>query len=475
MSCIICTDKLNNSRNSEVKCEHCQFSACRTCCQTYIIDQTKAKCMNNDCIPEWSRKFMVKSFTKTFVNQDWKKVRENVLFDGEKALLPATQGVVEQRKNRIKMQADVKELDKQIFELNRRRTDLVMNYDTTRRFGQERRNFIRGCPQGDCRGFLSSMWKCGTCATWTCPDCHEVKGEFQDSPHTCDPNNVETAKLLAKDTKPCPKCATGIYKIEGCDQMWCTQCHTAFSWRTGQIETHIHNPHFYEWQRRNNNGQAPRVAGDIPCGGAGLELDYRLHQIINQALRQKLNDQDQYGRELDDTTFLFRRVERIIQSSLHLREVQLPTYRVDHVQDNLELRVSYLMNEITEDDFKVKAQRANKQHEKKREMGDIIRLYIQTVVDILTRLNEYVQGNESLIRQERDKADPVKARSNAERLLIKQRVNEILDEAEVIRDYANECLVDIGNTYGSKVKAIRIYDATEKIYHGARDVLYTVV
>ena len=371
MSCIICTDKLNNSRNSEVKCEHCQFSACRTCCQTYIIDQTKAKCMNNDCIPEWSRKFMVKSFTKTFVNQDWKKVRENVLFDGEKALLPATQGVVEQRKNRIKMQADVKELDKQIFELNRRRTDLVMNYDTTRRFGQERRNFIRGCPQGDCRGFLSSMWKCGTCATWTCPDCHEVKGEFQDSPHTCDPNNVETAKLLAKDTKPCPKCATGIYKIEGCDQMWCTQCHTAFSWRTGQIETHIHNPHFYEWQRKN--GGAPRVAGDVECGQElnHTTFDHFRNAILRGKHKRFLNYCDPSSIDGYDWTARHHSLKvnanglsDIIRRTIHNVRIELPQFRTDHLEKNQELRVQYLCNEIDEDTFKILVQRNDKKHRK---------------------------------------------------------------------------------------------------------------
>ena len=430
--------------------------------------------MNNDCIPEWNRKFLIQNFTKTFVNNEWKKVRENVLFEGEKALLPATQGIVEQRKNRLMMQASVKEIDRRIFELTRQRADIIANYGTTIMLshGHDRRQFIRACPQGECRGFLSSAWKCGTCATWTCPECHEVKGEFQDTPHTCDPNNVETAKLLAKDTKPCPKCATGIFKIEGCDQMWCTQCHTAFSWRTGHIETHIHNPHFYEWQRRNNNGQAPRNAGDIPCGG--LELDYRLPQAINQALRRKLNELDTFGRESDGAVFLIRRVERIIQSALHLREVQLPAFHVDHVQDNLELRVAYLMNDITEDEFKVRAQRANKQHEKKREIGGVLRLYIQTITDIISRMNEYVNSQESLIRQDRDKTDPLKARTMEERELIKQRGNAILNETEVIREYANECLVDIGNTYGSKVKAIRIYNADEPIYHGAREVLYTV-
>ena len=476
-SCNICCDKFNNSRNTEVKCIHCEFSACRACCQTYIVDQTKAKCMNNDCIPEWSRKFLVANFTKTFVNNEWKKVREKVLYDGEKALLPATQGLVAQRKHRAKMLADVKEVDRQILALQTQRTDLLAsaNRGEMRQYGQqERRHFIRACPQEECRGFLSQQWKCGTCATWTCPECHEVKGEFQDSPHTCDPNNVETAKLLAQDTKSCPKCATGIFKIEGCDQMWCTQCHTAFSWRTGRIETHIHNPHFYEWQRRNNNGQAPRNEGDFPCGA--MELDYRMPQIINQMMRRKLFEPPNETAVIE-TTILVRRVERIIQSTLHLREVQLPTYIVDHVQNNLELRVVYLMNEITEDEFKVRTQRANKQHEKKREMGDIIRLYVQTITDILSRLNEYVHSRTDLVDQDGDNQAllPVRARTREERCAIRQRVNDILNESEVIRVYANECLVDIANTYGSKVKAIRIYDADEPVYHGSRDVLFTAV
>ena len=475
MSCIICCEKFNVSRNIPVACLHCQFTACRTCCQTYIVDQTKAKCMNNDCAIEWNRKFLMNNFTKTFVNNDWKKIREKVLFDGEKALLPATQGVVEQRKNRLRMQAEVRELDRRIADLNRLRTDLILNYDTARTSmpGHERRQFIRACPQEECRGFLSSQWKCGTCATWTCPECHEVKGEFQNSPHICDPNNVETAKLLAKDTNPCPKCATGIFKIEGCDQMWCTQCHTAFSWRTGRIETHIHNPHYYEWQRRNNNGQAPRNRNDIQCG---LELDYRLHNIITQSLRRKINEPDSFGGEPNEATaLLLRRVERIIQSSLHLREVQLPTYLINHVENNQELRVSFLMNEISEEDFKIKVQRANKQHEKKREIGDVIRLYIQTITDITFRLHEYSQNTVSLVRQDRDKAEPFKARTYEERILVKQHANEILNETEVILDYANECLFDIGTTYGSKIKGIKIYSLDQPVYHGGRDVLYTIV
>ena len=72
--------------------------------------------------------------------------------------------------------------------------------------------------------------------------------------------------------------------VKNCDQMWCTQCHTAFSWKTGKIETTIHNPHFYEWQRQN--GTVVRNPNDIECG---RELRQNTVSLINTVAVKHLN------------------------------------------------------------------------------------------------------------------------------------------------------------------------------------------
>jgi hypothetical protein len=119
------------------------------------------------------------------------------------------------------------------------------------------------CITKDCKGYLDNDYVCRLCYIHVCKECHQEK---QDN-HICLEENIETVKAVKNDTHPCPNCQTRIFKIDGCDQIFCTQCHTAFSWRTGRIETgRIHNPHYFQWIR-TRHVQVPREAGDVPCGG----------------------------------------------------------------------------------------------------------------------------------------------------------------------------------------------------------------
>lgn len=221
MSCNICCDNYNKSTRSKVCCPYCEFDVCRTCCETYILSENVPKCMKPDCAKEWSRKFLRENLTNVFLTSKYREHLEDILFDQEKALMPATQPLVEEKIIKRNLKKNLSEIELLIEDLFRQKKELERQIQygiapTTSTEKNEKNRFVRQCPANNCRGFLSTQWKCGICEQWTCPECHELKGPNRDCEHTCDPNNIETAKLLAKDSKPCPKCQSLIFKISGC-------------------------------------------------------------------------------------------------------------------------------------------------------------------------------------------------------------------------------------------------------------------
>lgn len=470
MECKICLD-VEKVRNPLVKCPFvtCQFEACRKCCQRYMLDQRASKCMDISCGKEWGRKFVVDTFQKTFITGEWKKMKEQVLFEREKALLPATQGVVQRRIILDNHKKKIREVDALIQDLYLRKGTLEREYRAGARAGgtntsDERRTFVRACAAEDCRGFLSTQWKCGTCGEATCLDCHEAKKK--GIVHICNPDNVATAILLNRDTKPCPKCAIGIFKIDGCDQMWCTQCQTAFSWRSGHIETKIHNPHYYEWQRRMNNGVAPRVEGDGPCINNGL-ISQRTAVMLTSSIKSKLEATHPTSSESQRLIMLTRRIYRICESILHLTNVQLGQFQGNGVENNLELRVDYLLKNITEEEFKIKVQRANKSHEKKREILEVLNMFVTTVGDIMHRAFVFVHG---LVRI--DACLRINGGMLVSTQMAEDKIGGILDEIDMIRTYSNECLLTIATIFGSKPKQLVMYDIKVYPIQKERNVLF---
>ena len=422
-TCNICVEKFNKSTHIPVQCMYCQFESCRKCCETYILDLPLPKCMNTTCGKEWTRKFISETFTKVFNNKTLKNHREQVLFEKEKSLLPATQLIIEEQIRKEKVMDEIRDIEHQIEDLRRLQSVKRSGYYHAPK--TERKTFIRACPDSECRGFLSSQWKCGLCEKWTCPDCHIIKGSIRHDvvggdEHICNPDELATARLLDLDTKACPNCGEGIFKIEGCDQMWCTQCQTAFSWKTGRIETRIHNPHYFEWVRRNGGGEAPRNPNDVLCG---REVDIRLMNEITRIIRlKKVNPE------------IPKSVANIIRSTMNVVEIHTRRYEVNDVLNNEELRIDYMRGKIGEDVFKSKLQQNNKKFEKKREIFEVLQLFKNTVTDIMYRYKD-------AIKQLYD-SDLTRSREEYENI-------HILDEVQVIIAYVNECLLNISKTYSS--------------------------
>jgi ribosomal protein S27AE len=264
-----------------------------------------------------------------------------------------------------------------------------------------------------------------------------------DQDHECNKDDVETANLLKKDTKPCPTCSTGIFKIDGCDQMWCTQCHTAFSWKTGRIENAIHNPHYFEWVRKNGQ-QANFGQDNYICG---QELN---HQVWNH-IRRKIN-----MFEMSVPKNIDLQIEYIIRNLLHFKYSELRRYRItaDH-EDNTELRIKYLRNLITNEEFAKKIQQSNKSYEKKKELNQILSLFERVSSEIILRL---AQNTDQWINQEIQNKN-----------IVLEHLNQTIAEINGIIQYTNQALTELSQTYGTVHKYIKF--ATKR----NRDLLTTVV
>ena len=233
MSCSLCIEEFTKQpHKKQAKCPYCDFQACTKCTQTYLIGTHEdPHCMG--CRKGWTREVMDTILLTTWFNGEYKKHREDILFDRERSRLPAAQIVVERRKQalerepiRLEIMNNIRIHELQITTLRTeyyqecRRITMLQNgenpFSTTEIVKEERRIFIMPCPATGCRGFLSQAYKCGICDIYACPDCREIKGIARDVEHTCNPDTVATVQRLKKECRGCPECGTNIFKIEGC-------------------------------------------------------------------------------------------------------------------------------------------------------------------------------------------------------------------------------------------------------------------
>lgn len=299
---------------------------------------------------------------------------------------------------RPEWQAHIDQRNAEMHDLNVQITRLVEKRDKGP--ARQRAEFIKKCGDPECRGFLSTRWKCGLCEKQTCMDCHEIKHDDDDNPHVCDPNVVETIKLLKTDTKNCPSCQTSITKIDGCDQMWCTQCKTGFSWSTGKIEMKLHNPHYYEWRRQN--GGLDREPGDNQQCVTPTDI---FNNILNSV-----------AIELNLKTELIEKCRQCIHNSAYNQNPPIPDFEI--------YRIQYLRNQIDVEDFKSTLIRLNKAYSKKHELYTVYELLATTFSDIMRRFCMNFQDT------------------------------SVLAELNTIIDYVNGCFADIAYSYGSTTKHV---------------------
>ena len=404
-TCNVCCETYTKSSRAQVKCffGDCNFEACKSCVRKYLLSTIKEPhCMN--CKRAWNQDFITMNLNRSFVSKEYKQARMDVLVDMEMSKMPQTMEAAQREKKIMNKRKELRDIDNEIDRLNLQirelagakgiiRVDIHDLHNNSENNASEKKKFIMPCPGNDCRGFLNTQYKCEMCNMHTCPKCLVLIGPDKSIEHICNEDMVKSAELIKKETKPCPACGTRISKISGCNQMWCTNCHVAFSWNTGAIDNGpVHNPHFYEFQKTTaDGGVAPRNPGDIVCGGM-------CHYITLRSVLRNSCSKTPY-----DVNNLFSGFYTLHRIGLHISEVSLPYYRQQarDIDYNEDLRVQYILQNKTKEELRTIVYKRDYDRQKNKEILYILELVGVTLIEMFMQIvNSSKKGEEFIAELE---------------------------------------------------------------------------
>lgn len=463
MSCDICCENFNKSNHAKVICPYdsCQFQSCKLCVRTYILGSvSEPHCMN--CKNPFLQEFLVKNLNKSFMENDYKNHRKTLLTDKAIARSQELMPLVEKTIQIDTRSAMITTLTKQRTDLNKQIRELSDLINKTSReinnikngdSEQERKQFIMPCPADNCKGYLSQKYRCTVCELYTCRECFEIIGYKHDDPHTCNEDCLKNTEAIKRETKPCPQCGIRIYKIAGCDQMWCTECQVTFSWNSGKIiiTQTIHNPHYYEYMRKNqSNSDILRTPGDVLCGG--LIQYYQLNNISRYIIEYKnlIKDSKYQNININSEIILNRILTDIHREMNHFNNVDLVGIRnkVTRLDNNDQDTVKYIRNLITREEL---SNLIIKNDIIKRKSHKILQIYELISIISIEGFNsiyaKYRLLYQSLV------ANKNKKNSKSDNLFI-EMYNEIvqfIEQFNYIINYSNYQLAEVSYNYNISV------------------------
>jgi hypothetical protein len=411
LKCDICCDKFTSKLRHPIQCDYanCKAITCLKCFKQYLImENSEQECMS--CKQPISTEFIFMHTPKVFRDEYVKKVVEGDIVK-ERSLLIATRERLDAlHRNKIlrsrisALSAHLKRYpdDEEMFALmeeNKKEVDMIKN-DILKKSDDEinSTSTVFLCPMSTCAYGLVKKGRCGDCKKMICVKCREER--LND--HECKQEHLDTIKMIKRDTKPCPKCSVAIYKIDGCDQMFCTKCKTAFSWRTLTIQRGlIHNPHYHEYMAQVNTGVMNiAIRDNDPCGN---ELAKTLREMPKKEEYIAATKHKPETRAINSNNFL----ERVLNEINAILPVLAHNVHDDETlrQIKQKLRENYITQkknnvERAEVNWNNQLRLAYKQREMKKDLIKIIEVFDRGIKDFLIMghaNNDYITMFDNII------------------------------------------------------------------------------
>jgi hypothetical protein len=165
--------------------------------------------------------------------------------------------------------------------------------------------------------------------------------------------------------------------------MWCTECKTAFSWKSGQVVNgRIHNPHYYE-HLRNTQGFVPRE--ENPCGLPGIgEIRMTIRQFAHQKPLKLVS-------LIENSVYQYYRFLEEIDARIEVRNPHEPSL--------VENRIKYLLKRVDETKFRRKAFMYAQRSTQFKRHKELLEMLKEVLLSIFHRIYALLKVKESSLAE----------------------------------------------------------------------------
>lgn len=461
--CLICFSPFTSKVRKAISCPHCHHSSCMKCLQRYTLESfNEPDCPH--CRKPWSLLFLRTNLPKTFIDGDFAKRRQDILWSKAQSFIPEIQTKIErekenEKKARIYYGENIQGLKLMLIDLESMRNKLentldeilykyikvskkdheeikakyntvseqvrkmereislrkvtfndILNGDSPEgEEEKERKLFRRKCTYPECKGWINGSWKCGICENYTCKDCFEVIGKVKNpSKDGAGPGEQ------AKDPHVCKEEHLETAKLIRESTKPCPKCGEGIEKLSGCDVMFCMACHTgFSWttgklieERHIHNPHYFEwvTANPIPREDEVECVRFEPRTILRAFVKTDLE------KSYQKVLFLIR----------HIEDYELGRYNYAYTTEDL-LR-SYLLNEKEKDEVQRNLQVRERRVERERSIREVLDMFVQAAKELVM--------------------DAVRHKDNA---------NQRLIDLNRLREFSNETLEGIGKLYGCVV------------------------
>jgi hypothetical protein len=398
------------------------------------------------CTRVFTRAILVKLLGNPYIEgKIFKDQIKELLFQEEKTLIPQTLPIIEHRKQIKNSIQYIKNLESERIDKIRKNEIIKDTIDdfkvigniyahrlyltslTSNKIDIKKYKYKYPCANNQCNGFVNENWKCDLCEKTTCKHCFIIKEEQ----HECNEEDIATATLIRSNSKPCPKCNISIIKSDGCDQMWCVNCHTTFDWKTLKIKTSgvVHNPEYFRYMRENGI-PIQRNPNDDPCVNI-YDRAFNKLATINTKIKKNGVFGSNWHLNMDFMFELYRSINHISEWEME----KLRSIITNHTDWSKEERIKYLEKTIDEKQYKINLARKYKSNEFVKEITSLQETIIQVCKDTFINIVEEFEDKFNQIDlKKKEKLDDIYDIKTCQKIIkLKEFINDMYSCRDELR------------------------------------------